>query len=170
MVQTSEQCLAIVVYKDDNENTREEQNCPSFLFHQLPPLYKHETRYALILYDSSIMTPSQAASSLILDKSVRVPKMCTDIVPYVGICHNNIEADINDLPGEIIDMLFGLLDAEDLCRASSTTKDWSSYVSDQNLWTHLCRTKWKVDFNELHLPPCYHQNPKKMYKFMKSVW
>ena len=112
--------------------------------------------------------PCLASEAANEETNKKTEKMDQLILKYHRRCAPN--ATIQMLPKVIVDHLFTHLTAEELCQASRTTRDWVGYVENQTLWKNLCRTKWQVDFNELHMPKHYYKKPKLMYKFMTTVW
>lgn len=140
-----------------------------------------ETRYALVIYDKNVTSPSRWKNSGDLIQREDLPALelppppSTTKTEMVSTSSRrprrcSASANIHMVPREILDRLFTLLNAEELCQASRATRDWARYVDDRTLWKQLCKTKWQVDFNELHMPKQYYKDPKLMYKFMSTVW
>jgi len=240
MVQTNDKCVALVLYRKADTNDKSEQeedkvsDMPelSFLIHQLPSLYRAETRYALVVYDANFLkldssgmleprcaeviatesgpsanNPSAACNDTV-DKCIPLPKLrkvsaikrferskaskrlipnneelqlivITDTYAVSSRPVKNegpqLDPDwqicsLAGLPAEVLAGTFAMLDAGALCRASITRRSFLEFGQDNCLWKHLCQSKWQVDFNELHMPQNFYNEPKEMYKFMSTIW
>ena len=183
------QCFAIVLYKgeeEEEESPEEEQPLNlSFWIRQLPSFYQMEERYALVCYnrDDSFDMDRLIQETDEKFKLTKSSELCSSDLPG-----NELETETHaltvhcrpkkklppptfeSLPNEIIRYLFSMLSAESLCNASVSQTTWVPFVNNQKLWKRLCQSKWQVRFNELIMPTEYYEKPKKMYKFMSTVW